>query len=80
LSGITTPGTKRDRALERGIQSPELRRAFKALRRAGWSYRMTGTTHIQIHNPQGDHTSISTTARGRVDNAIARLKQMGLDI
>jgi len=76
----TKPGTTRDRALERGIQSEDLRRAFRCAKRSGWGYKMAGSTHLILTNPTGARVSISTTAQGNTNAAMAKLKKMGLVI
>lgn len=75
-----TPGTTRDRKIEHGIQSPELRQAFRAARKAGWTYGISGSTHLTLINPLGERAAISTTSKGKIPTTLAKLKRMGLTI
>lgn len=71
-----------DRALRRGFADPNVRALFDAALAQGWTYRITGGTHVLMTPPQGGTSvALSTTAKeGRAYyNTRSAMRRLGLD-
>ena len=75
-------GIAADRAMLRGIRSPEIRGVVATAVAQGWEARYQGNGHIQVKTPDGDHGfNVSMTSRGAArsyKNVRAAAKRAGL--